>query len=645
VDILFDSIRRNLAEGFEGDFTCFTDQDDELADGIIVRPLPANLPGWWSKLALFQDGLFRKGDRVIFFDLDTVLTGRLDEFAAYDGPLAILRDFYRPDGLQSAVMAWRAGEDSEIWTSFLDAACPMDDPNGDQAWIETARPNAVRLQEVFPCVFTSYKADNLAANPPAKASVVVFHGRPRPHEVLAGWVPEVWKIGGMTRAELDTVCNTNAERLLSNVRGAIARDLRWFDTAEAHDGHVVLVGGGPNVRDKIEEIRWRQSIGQSVWAMNGSGRYLAGHGISPDVYVLLDARPENAGFLFESRETEFLLASQCDPAVLDIAPEKTTLFHVNMEGMTAILAGETERPVHLIGGGSTVGLNAMVLAFAAGFRKFHLYGYDSSLSEAEHHAYEQRQNDGDIVVDAIFGGRKFKTTPWMAQQVNEFQALATGLVNDGCIITVSGDGLLPAVARSMTIEGIKTPPEIRAAEILKRIDGISSPRGAEIGVFAADMSSILLRGRPDLSLTLVDSWEGDGAAYTGDSDDFHASLTQDAQEGFYARAREKVAFANGRAPIVRKRSTEAAAEIADGSLDFVFIDADHSYEGCRADILAWLPKVKPGRVIGGHDFDNGNFPKFGVTKAVREFIDQKALKLELGENFTWFARTPSKGEL
>jgi uncharacterized Rossmann fold enzyme len=46
--------------------------------------------------------------------------------------------------------------------------------------------------------------------------------------------------------------------------------------------------------------------------------------------------------------------------------------------MAELLADERARPVHLIGGGSTVGMNAMVLAFAAGFRKIHLYGFDSS---------------------------------------------------------------------------------------------------------------------------------------------------------------------------------------------------------------------------------------------------------------------------
>jgi hypothetical protein len=64
-NILFDMVRRSLAEGYPGTFTCFTDDASGLDEGIEVRPLPADLPGWWSKLALFKPGLFPEGDRVL----------------------------------------------------------------------------------------------------------------------------------------------------------------------------------------------------------------------------------------------------------------------------------------------------------------------------------------------------------------------------------------------------------------------------------------------------------------------------------------------------------------------------------------------------------------------------------------------------
>jgi hypothetical protein len=228
----------------------------------------------------------------------------------------------------------------------------------------------------------------------------------------------------------------------------------------------------------------------------------------------------------------------------------------------------------------------------------------------------------------------------MAQQVNEFVDLVPGLVADGCVITVAGDGLLPTVARDMMGNIPATPAQQRAAEVLKRLNGAAKPRGVEVGVFGGDMSAALLRENSILHLDMVDSWEGDGKAYDGDSGDWHAGLSQDAQDGFEARARDRVAFAGSRASIVRKRSWEAAAGVPDGSRDFVFIDADHSYDGCWADILAWFPKVKPDGWLGGHDYENNAFPKFGVTRAVNEFVAAHGLSLEIGENFTWFVKIP-----
>jgi predicted O-methyltransferase YrrM len=62
-------------------------------------------------------------------------------------------------------------------------------------------------------------------------------------------------------------------------------------------------------------------------------------------------------------------------------------------------------------------------------------------------------------------------------------------------------------------------------------------------------------------------------------------------------------------------SAEAAAGFADGSLDFVWLDAGHDHASVAADIAAWLPKVKPGGVLGGDDW-----PMDGVALAVREAL-------------------------
>ena len=54
--------------------------------------------------------------------------------------------------------------------------------------------------------------------------------------------------------------------------------------------------------------------------------------------------------------------------------------------------------------------------------------------------------------------------------------------------------------------------------------------------------------------------------------------------------------------VIKGDSADSAAAFADESVDFVFIDADHSYAGISRDITAWLPKVKRGGVLAGHDY-------------------------------------------
>ena len=61
-------------------------------------------------------------------------------------------------------------------------------------------------------------------------------------------------------------------------------------------------------------------------------------------------------------------------------------------------------------------------------------------------------------------------------------------------------------------------------------------------------------------------------------------------------------------------SVYAAAQVPLDSLDFAFIDGDHSYESVRDDIKAWLPRIKKGGWIGGHDYGTED----GVTQAVNE---------------------------
>jgi hypothetical protein len=66
------------------------------------------------------------------------------------------------------------------------------------------------------------------------------------------------------------------------------------------------------------------------------------------------------------------------------------------------------------------------------------------------------------------------------------------------------------------------------------------------------------------------------------------------------------------------RSDEAAERFQQGSLDVVFIDASHEYESVKRDIKAWLPMVRPGGVLGGHDYFNSECVKRAVDELLHE---------------------------
>lgn len=82
--------------------------------------------------------------------------------------------------------------------------------------------------------------------------------------------------------------------------------------------------------------------------------------------------------------------------------------------------------------------------------------------------------------------------------------------------------------------------------------------------------------------------------------------------------------------LIRETSEVASQQFDDDSIDVVYLDADHSYKGCRNDIDYWFPKVKPGGILAGHDYCNGNVAKghvYGVIQAVAQLVDEYDLEL------------------
>jgi hypothetical protein len=116
-----------------------------------------------------------------------------------------------------------------------------------------------------------------------------------------------------------------------------------------------------------------------------------------------------------------------------------------------------------------------------------------------------------------------------------------------------------------------------------------------------------------IKIDAIDTFDGtDGTARPAWSDYNKTWQQPDIWDSF----RNNLAPAGSIVEPIRSLSHLAATRYQDASLDFVFLDACHQYEQVKQDILAYLPKVKSGGFIGGHDYNKGSYP--GVVRAVNE---------------------------
>ncbi|HEX6712899.1 MAG TPA: class I SAM-dependent methyltransferase [Thermoleophilaceae bacterium] len=170
--------------------------------------------------------------------------------------------------------------------------------------------------------------------------------------------------------------------------------------------------------------------------------------------------------------------------------------------------------------------------------------------------------------------------------------------------------------------------------------------GAEIGVKAGKFSAWLLTEWKGSRLISIDPWLEDAPDAYVDT----ANVPQDQHERFYEETKARLAPFGKRSEIWRLTSVDAAAQVADGSLDFAYIDARHDYESVLEDLEAWFPKVRAGGIFAGHDYATGHFPQgdFGVKKAVDEFFAARSIPVHATDGRypvemfpTWIVEIPA----
>lgn len=167
--------------------------------------------------------------------------------------------------------------------------------------------------------------------------------------------------------------------------------------------------------------------------------------------------------------------------------------------------------------------------------------------------------------------------------------------------------------------------------------------GVEVGVHAGATSEFLLAEFPGLHLHMIDPW----CIYAPNhpyrkSGDSCAKMSLADQEVIMRRAFERTEKYSTRRTIHRDTSCNVAATFTPASVDFVFIDGDHTLEAVWSDLEMWHPKLKPGGLLCGHDYGHPRDVRgiWGVKASVDRFAAKHGLSVACTSSRVWWLEQP-----
>lgn len=153
--------------------------------------------------------------------------------------------------------------------------------------------------------------------------------------------------------------------------------------------------------------------------------------------------------------------------------------------------------------------------------------------------------------------------------------------------------------------------------------------GAEIGVFKAQFSRAILAAAKPRKLYLIDPWQNMSDPSLKSA--WYAEGSPNDMEAIYRQVQSdlRAEIESGQVELLRATSVDGMAQIADGTLDFVYIDGDHRYEAVCRDLALAMQKVRPGGIIALDDYFLGGWWGDGVVRATNEFIGAHPSRLRI----------------
>ncbi len=158
-------------------------------------------------------------------------------------------------------------------------------------------------------------------------------------------------------------------------------------------------------------------------------------------------------------------------------------------------------------------------------------------------------------------------------------------------------------------------------------------RMAEVGVFRSSFCKRILKDvvcrRVLDEYWAIDPW----IEFSSASDRYYENIDEDMWNELYMDCCELMLYFD-QLRVLRIDSVKAASMFPDRYFDLVFIDGNHDYEAVKTDILMWMPKIRNGGIISGHDYLRTREDLLGVTKAVDDLFDS----VEEGPSGVWYRR-------
>lgn len=259
--------------------------------------------------------------------------------------------------------------------------------------------------------------------------------------------------------KINTHAATPATKSFENIRKAIKlpyyrfHEMKGFKIQKG-DLKIALIGGGPSVETKIDEIKAFDGV---TVACGSSYDWCVSRGITPTYCVVCDPDPITANYITKPQfSTIFLVATQCDPLVFDtLKLNAIYMWHCYNEDFEAFKDIEPE--FQAVGGGCTVGLRALSLAIMMGYKDIHFFGFDSCLGEnRKHHAYDfttDTEELGSIYAIKLDpnSDKEYVVAGYQLAQAQHFKDFYEHY-NDIFNPTFHGEGLLPDLYRKIRKE-------------------------------------------------------------------------------------------------------------------------------------------------------------------------------------------------